>query len=234
MSRQPSFVVEDQSAVIAFLQDRLGAQKRIDTHGAVVFLTADRAYKLKRAVKFPYMDFSTAARRCEMCRAEIDINAKLAPEIYLGVAPVLRRDGRLSLGEPGDEMHGAVDALVVMRRFDEEGLLDRMAERGALTPPMMAALGARIAAFHAGLAPLWSDFGSPDAYRHSVAEGFITMSPPRQAAATLRHRVFASEGVGCEARCRQRWSPIWIWWRAVSPPVRSAAATGTCTCATSC
>ena len=169
MSRQPSFVVEDQSAVIAFLQDRLGAQKRIDTHGAVVFLTADRAYKLKRAVKFPYMDFSTAARRCEMCRAEIDINAKLAPEIYLGVAPVLRRDGRLSLGEPGDEMHGAVDALVVMRRFDEEGLLDRMAERGALTPPMMAALGARIAAFHAGLAPLWSDFGSPDAYRHSVA-----------------------------------------------------------------
>jgi aminoglycoside phosphotransferase family enzyme/predicted kinase len=148
---KPAFVVEDQSAVIEALERRLAPAKRIDTHGAIVFLSGDRAYKLKRAVKFPYMDFSTAERRRAMCEAEVDINRRLAPEIYLGVEPA---DG---------------DWVVVMRRFDEEGLLDRMAERGALTPALMAALGARIARYHDGLAPIRDGFGRPDDYRHSVA-----------------------------------------------------------------
>jgi uncharacterized protein len=148
---KPAFVVEDQSAVIAALERRLAPARRIDTHGAVVFLSGDRAYKLKRAVKFPYMDFSTAARRRTMCEAEVEINRRLAPEIYLGVEPV---DG---------------DWVVVMRRFDEDGLLDRMAERGRLTPALMAALGARIARYHDGLDPIRDGFGRPDDYRHSVA-----------------------------------------------------------------
>lgn len=173
MTAHPSFVVEDQSEVIDFLTSSLRPERRIDTHGAVVFLAKDRAYKLKRAVKFPYMDFSTVERRRAMCAAEIEINRKLAPEIYLGVALVRRANGALMLGEPsdaaGDETGDAVDALVVMRRFDEEGLLDRMAERGALTPELMARLGARVARFHDELAPIRSGFGMPDAYRHSVA-----------------------------------------------------------------
>jgi aminoglycoside phosphotransferase family enzyme/predicted kinase len=148
----PSFVVEDQSATIAALERRLAPAKRIDTHGAVVFLSGDRAYKLKRAVKFPYMDFSTAERRRAMCEAEVEINRRLAPEIYLGVEPV---EGN--------------DWVVVMRRFDEDGLLDRMAERGQLTPALMAALGARIARYHDGLAPIRDGFGRPDDYRHLVA-----------------------------------------------------------------
>jgi aminoglycoside phosphotransferase family enzyme/predicted kinase len=147
----PSFVVEDQSEVIATLERRLPGAKRIDTHGAVVFLSGDRAYKLKRAVKFPYMDFSTAERRRAMCEAEVEINRQLAPEIYLGVEEV---DG---------------DWVVVMRQFDEDGLLDRMAERGQLTPELMAALGARIAGYHDGLPPIRDGFGRPDDYRHSVA-----------------------------------------------------------------
>ena len=169
MTGKPSFVVEDQSETIAFLEAELKSERRIDTHGAVVFLCADRAYKLKRAVKFPYMDFSTAARRAAMCAAEIDVNRRSAPEIYLGVAPVLRRDGRLALGEVGERSEHAVDWLVVMRRFDEEGLLDRMAARGALTPELMAALGARVAQFHDGLSAIASGFCSPEDYRHSVA-----------------------------------------------------------------
>jgi aminoglycoside phosphotransferase family enzyme/predicted kinase len=168
MGGQPSFVVEDQSAVIAFLEAQLAPQKRIDTHGAVVFLTRDRCYKLKRAVKFPYMDFSTVERRAAMCGAEIDINRRLAPEIYLGVAPV-RRTQELVLGEVGEAATDAADWLVVMRRFDEDGLLDRMAERGALTPELMAALGTRIARYHDGLTPVRDGFGRPDDYRHSVA-----------------------------------------------------------------
>ncbi len=170
MTARPSFVVEDQSEVIAFLTAKLAPARRIDTHGAVVFLSGERAYKLKRAVKFPYMDFSTSARRAAMCAAEIEINRRLAPEIYLGMAPIRRdRGGELVLGEPGEAAAGAVDWLVVMRRFDEEGLLDRMAARGVLTPQLMMALGARIARFHDGLPAIVAGFGGPDDYRHSVA-----------------------------------------------------------------
>ena len=169
MTAHPSFIVEDQSATTAFLEARLVPQKRIDTHGAIVFLTTERAYKMKRAVKFPYMDFSTVAIRRAMCAAEVEINAKLAPEIYLGVAPIRKAsDGSLSLGEVGQPAADAVDWLVVMRRFDEDGLLDRMAARGALTPELMAALGARVAAYHNGLTPL-AGFSGPDDYRRSVA-----------------------------------------------------------------
>jgi aminoglycoside phosphotransferase family enzyme/predicted kinase len=171
MSAHPSFVVEDQSEVIAFLERRLAPAKRIDTHGAVVFLAKERAYKLKRAVKFPYMDFSTVPRRAAMCAAEIEINQVLAPEIYLGVAPVRREGDRsLRLGEVGETAtEDAVDWLVVMRRFDEDGLFDRMAERGSLTPELMTALGARVARFHDRLTPIHSGFGEPDDYRRSVA-----------------------------------------------------------------
>ena len=169
MTGRPSFVIEDQSETIAFLDAELNPERRIDTHGAVVFLCRECAYKLKRAVKFPYMDFSTEARRAAMCAAEIDVNRRSAPEIYLGVAPVLRRDGRLTLGAVGETSEHAVDWLVVMRRFDEEGLLDRMAARGALTPELMGALGARVAAFHDGLPAIAAGFCSPDDYRHSVA-----------------------------------------------------------------
>jgi hypothetical protein len=169
MSARPSFIVEDQSETIAFLEAELKPERRIDTHGAVVFLCRERAYKLKRAVKFPYMDFSTEGRRAAMCAAEIDVNRRSAPEIYLGVAPVLRRDGKLALGEVGETSGQTVDWLVVMQRFDEEGLLDRMAARGVLTPELMAALGARVAQFHDGLPAIASGFCSPDDYCHSVA-----------------------------------------------------------------
>lgn len=169
MTNRPAFVVEDQSEVVAFLEGELKPERRIDTHGAIVLLCRDRAYKMKRAVKFPYMDFSTVERRAAMCAAEIEINRQLAPEMYLGVAPVCRRGGRLVLGEVGDAATGAVDWLVVMSRFDEEGLLDRMAARGALTPVLMAALGARVAHFHDGLPAIATGFCSPDDYRHSVA-----------------------------------------------------------------
>jgi aminoglycoside phosphotransferase family enzyme/predicted kinase len=183
MTGRPSFVVEDQSEVIAFLEGRLAPARRVDTHGAVVFLSGERAYKLKRAVKFPYMDFSTSGRRAAMCAAEIDINRQLAPEIYLGVAPIRRdRDGGLALGEPEEACADAVDWLVVMRRFDEEGLLDRMAARGALTPELMTALGARIARFHDGLPAITTGFGGPDDYRHSVAADVRQM---REAGARL-------------------------------------------------
>lgn len=147
----PGAVLEDQSDVVAFLSDPAthgGATVRVvETHGAMVFLSGDRAIKLKRAVWFPYMDFSTLERRREFCHAELRLNRRTAPQIYRDVLPVKRDDsGALSLGGDGE----TVDWVVVMQRFDEDGLFDRLAQRDALDVPVMERLADAIARFHGG------------------------------------------------------------------------------------
>ncbi len=113
-------VVADQSEVAAFLATPathgagIHRVERFDTHGAMVFLAGQRAYKLKRAVRYSYMDFSTLALRRAACEREVELNRRTAPDLYLGVAPIKRAgDGRLSLGGVGK----VVDWLVVMKRF---------------------------------------------------------------------------------------------------------------------
>ena len=87
-------VTEDQSEVVAFLQSPAahgGAPvERVDTHASVVFLSGDRALKLKRAVRYDYLDFSTAEKRKAMCEAELRVNRRTAPAIYRAVIPVTR------------------------------------------------------------------------------------------------------------------------------------------------
>jgi uncharacterized protein len=147
----PSRVIEDQGEVIAFLADPRnhgGAPvSRVDTHGAVVILAGERALKLKRAVRFPYMDFSTLALRQRACEAEVTLNRRTAPTIYLGAEPIVRTpSGALAIGGAGE----AVDWVVVMRRFDESQLFDRRAKRGELDAPLMARLTDAILRFHEG------------------------------------------------------------------------------------
>lgn len=119
---------------------------RIDTHISVVFLAGENAYKLKRARKFPFLDFSTLERRRAACEAELRINRRTAPDVYLGLVPVTRSgDGSFELDGAGE----TVDWLVQMRRFDGETLFDRMAGRGELTAPLVQELAEEIADFHA-------------------------------------------------------------------------------------
>src|SRR5262249_54157689 len=110
-----------------------------------VFLAGDRAYKLKRAVKYSYLDFSTVDRRRTACEAEFALNRRTAPDLYLEVRALAQTpNGQVSFatGEP------AIDWLVVMRRFDQAMLFDTLAGTGGLTRPLMAELAGRIAAFH--------------------------------------------------------------------------------------
>lgn len=144
-------IVEDQSAVVALLADPAshgGAPvETVETHAAFVFLAGEAAYKLKRAVRFPFLDFSSAALRKRACDSEVRLNRRTAPDLYLGVVPVTRAaDATLALDGEGE----AVDWLVVMRRFDQDTLFDRLAARGELTPALMRELADEIAAFHAG------------------------------------------------------------------------------------
>src|SRR5712672_1194036 len=78
------------------------AVKRIDTHAAAVFLAGDRAFKVKRAVRFPFLDYSTLEKRKAACEAELSVNRPFAPEIYRGVVPVTREpNGELALAGAG-------------------------------------------------------------------------------------------------------------------------------------
>ena len=141
---------EDQSDVIGFLADTSshgGAPvDRIDTHASVVFLAGDRAYKLKRAVRFDYLDFSTPERRRALCEAEVRLNRRTAESLYRGVVAVTRAgDGSYALGGDG----APVDWVVEMTRFSQDALFDRLASTGALPLELMPPLGDAIARFHA-------------------------------------------------------------------------------------
>jgi len=85
-----------------------------------VFLTDEHAFKLKKPVQFPYLDFSTLSRREAACRAELELNRRLAPDVYQTVAPLVWRAGDLAIGGSGEP----VDWLVVMRRLDESQTLE--------------------------------------------------------------------------------------------------------------
>src|SRR3989442_9887302 len=95
-------ITEDQTAVIELLGSSSThggvPVERIDTHTSVVFLAGTHAWKLKRAVLFDYLDFSTAARRQVLCEAEVRLNRRTAATLYRGVVDVTReRDGSLAL-----------------------------------------------------------------------------------------------------------------------------------------
>jgi len=144
----------DQSAVIAFLSDphsygpAVEAVERHETHGAIVFLAGDRAYKLKRAVRYPYMDYSTTKLREAMCRRETEVNRAGAPGTYLGVRPILAGAEGPRFGNAA-ESDGAIDWVVVMRRFPQEALLDALRKKGELRLDLMRRVGETVADFHA-------------------------------------------------------------------------------------
>src|SRR5712691_11870375 len=155
-------MADAQREVIAFLRDAasyppgIGRIEVIETHASLVFLAGGYAYKLKRAVKYPYLDFSTPAQRLAAC-TELTLNRRTAPQLYLEVRAISRlTDGRLVWGRPGGDRFSdlrpapgePLDFLVVMRRFEQSDLLENVARQDGLTLPMMFALTAHIAAFH--------------------------------------------------------------------------------------
>jgi aminoglycoside phosphotransferase family enzyme/predicted kinase len=144
-----AMITEDQTPVMEFLASPSAhggaAVERIDTHASVVFLAGSRAYKLKRAVRFDYLDFSTPERRRVLCEAEARLNRRTAPTLYRGVVAVTReRDGSYALGGAGPP----VDWVVAMNRFPQEALFDRLAAAGRLELSLMSPLAAAIADFH--------------------------------------------------------------------------------------
>ncbi|MBV9532006.1 MAG: AAA family ATPase [Bradyrhizobium sp.] len=132
-----------QDRVFAFLSHP-GVQ-RIDTHAASVFLEGDRALKIKRAVSFPFLDYSTLPKRKAACEEEMRINRQFAPQIYRRVLPITRgADGSLSLDGSGTPVEYAIE----MTRFDQRQMIDHLARAGALRENLVDAIAEAIVASH--------------------------------------------------------------------------------------
>ncbi len=139
----------DQAEVVAFL-DRPGVLgpgpvEHRTTHISRLFLTPTRAFKLKRALTLPFLDFATPARRRDAAEREVSLNRRTAPDTYLGVRTVTREaDGSLALDGAGP----AIDWLVEMQRFDDKLTADRLAADGRFGLAEANALGDLLIAFH--------------------------------------------------------------------------------------
>jgi uncharacterized protein len=145
-----------QLEVVAFLRDPASYDAGVErveileTHVSLVFLAGERAYKLKRAVKLPYLDFSTVERRRQACEAELALNRRTAPSLYLEIGRLARHaEGGVRFSSEGE----ALDWVVVMRRFDQGLLFDALARRGELEGSLIDRLADHIARFHAGAEP---------------------------------------------------------------------------------
>src|SRR5262245_3439755 len=142
---------DDQAKVIAFLANPsshagVSRVERFETHGNLVFLAGPNAWKMKRAVHFPYMDFSTLEKRRTACGREVEINRRLAPDLYLGCVPITRAaDAGLAFGGNGE----VIEWVVHMRRFDQTALLSNIAARGPLTADLARAVADVVFASHA-------------------------------------------------------------------------------------
>ncbi|MBK7938756.1 MAG: hypothetical protein IPJ82_17455 [Lewinellaceae bacterium] len=119
--------------------------KLISTHISWVILTPEYSFKIKKPVHFHFLDFSTPALRAHYCREEVRLNRRLAPDTYLGVLPIGRKDGQLRIGARN---RPAEDYAVWMRREDNTRELDVLLRDGAVQPTDMKKLAHKLAAFH--------------------------------------------------------------------------------------
>jgi aminoglycoside phosphotransferase family enzyme/predicted kinase len=169
--------MDSQAEVLDFLADPAthggAAVERIDTHISAVFLAGERVFKLKRALRLSFLDFTDLAARKAACDAEYAINRRATPALYQGVVAVTRNpDGGLELGGDG----AVVDWVVAMCRFDQETLFDRLARRGDLDRARIHELTEAIFAFHT-TAPLRPDKGGVAGLTWTIDTNRVSMLP---------------------------------------------------------
>ncbi len=139
----------EQAEAAAFLQ-RLAGTTPVETHISLVFLGRDAVWKLKKAVRLAFLDFSDVESRRRFSLRELELNQAAAPGMHRDVVPLVRRaDGSLALGEEGE----VLDWVLRMARVPKGDFLDGIAAAGALTAELLDELGDAVAAFHGALAP---------------------------------------------------------------------------------
>jgi aminoglycoside phosphotransferase family enzyme/predicted kinase len=171
-----------------------------ETHISWVFLAGDKAYKVKKPVRYPFLDYSTAARRHECCRAELALNRRFTPNLYRGVVSLVPDHGRLAIAPEHDPR--AVDYAVVMGRYDESATLAARLARSELAEQQLFTVGAAIARWHAA-APV---IAAPNDLADVVEETLTTLAganaPPQRLAGLARFCRAALTGFRLELDAR--------------------------------
>jgi len=145
--------LDDQIKLVAFLKEPKNYPHsvqhitHIETHISHLFLTGDFAYKLKKAIKFDFLDFSTREKRKKFCNEEIRLNSRFAPEIYVQVVPILEAGEKLFFESEASEGI-EIDYLVKMLQFDQSTLFDRLAAEGHLNDSLLIQITDEISNFH--------------------------------------------------------------------------------------
>lgn len=183
----PAGADAEEKELIAFLTDPASYPdhpERVDTiktHAARVFLAGDKAYKVKKHVKLPFLDFSTRELRHQALERELELNRDHAPDIYLKTVAINRDgEGKLTFGDGQ-----IVDYALVMKRFEQDEVLARIAEKGPLPAPIPRNLAEMVAQYHRTVPIAEGTFGS-DVMRDTVtglATGLLDAAP--KAAAPL-------------------------------------------------
>jgi aminoglycoside phosphotransferase family enzyme/predicted kinase len=163
----------------------VGEVELLETHISHVLLAGEFAYKIKKPVRLPFLDFSTLEARAHFCREELRLNRRTAPQLYLDVVAIGGTPSAPRVGGPGPVLEYAVK----MRRFAQDALFSSLARAGALRRPHIDALVDEVVAFHASAAAIAADAGAGEqAAIASAAANFDEMAaldPPAPQRAAL-------------------------------------------------
>jgi hypothetical protein len=158
----------------SFYPGRPASVEVVESHISWVFLAGDRAYKLRKPVVFPFLDYGTAERRRELCEEEVRLGRRLAPGLYLGVRPLVETADGWTLGDPGGD---GAEHVVEMRRFDPRQTLAALIDAGAAQEATVRAVARRIVEFHAAAPAAAPGRFGPEAVAATVGENFSTVLP---------------------------------------------------------
>ena len=148
----------------AYPHDAEGVEM-IETHISWIFLAGKFAYKVKRPVKFTFLDFSTLEKRKEHCNNEVVLNSRLCPDMYIWVVPVIEKNGSLHFGGVGK----IVEYAVKMKRYPEERRMDRLLEKGLVGGKVVGEIAKMIADFHFDIMKIEDGkYGSPGIVKKQV------------------------------------------------------------------
>jgi aminoglycoside phosphotransferase family enzyme/predicted kinase len=165
------------SSLVAALQnpkiypERPANVELVQTHVSAIFFAGEHVYKVKKPVNFGFLDFTTLEKRKYYCQQEVDLNRRLAKEVYLGVVEIRSHQGLLVIGEGQGEV---IEYAVKMKRLPLDCMMDQWLTREAITPAVAEKIAAKIAGFHAQAAtsPEISKFGNIHTIRGNLEENF--------------------------------------------------------------
>ena len=143
----------------------------VQTQMSFVFLADDYVYKVKKPVNLGYLDYTTLDKRRFYCQREVELNRRLCPDAYLGVVPIIRHRGRISIEGQGKAMEYAVK----MRRLPQEAMMNSLLANDQVSPQMLTGVAEKLAEFHRGAETnaSISAFGSLEAIIENTEENFI-------------------------------------------------------------